>query len=327
MQLHLDDLYTVLTDQALIATDQICTLLSQNHDSQWYEEFFQTNVNALKPIVMCDHEIGIEARQKLIGGVVERMGLSEDIMERAGRIFAQLVGKEASPEFLVFFQNINTDHLWSHLREVTPHTQTSFFYKGLPELAGHEHAFAVLIRAEHELTLHSIKNHYTTNKQWQIAASNMSNDKVMERIVERIEYANIPNLDQIRKALGLLQNHPNFLSFVNHLLSVEYKDYEKHTKLGQKLFDLENQLPDHLRPTIKRVHAETLALLENFHPTVLRSISHLWADKVAQRCRNLLDNMQNAPDEVYSTVVISKSSIEERRSKDDPIVHVAGFKS
>lgn len=326
MELNFDDLYHVLTEQGLIAADRMCTLLSQNQDSQWYEEFFQANVNALKPIVMCDHEIGIEARQKLIGGVVERMGLGEDIMEQVGRVFAQFVGTEASPEFRVFFQDIDTDHLWAHIREVTPHTQASFFYKQLPELSSYEHAFYVLNRAAHELTLHSIRTQ-SSNQQWRLVGSNISNDKAMERVVERIEHASISSLQQTRQALDLLQHHHNFLSFVNHLLSVEYKNYESHTKLGHKLFDLDNQLPDHFQHTIKIVHAETLALLEKFHPIALRSTSRLWADKVAQRCRNLLDHMQHAPEEVYPTVVVSKSSIEERRSKDEQIVHVAGFKS
>lgn len=326
MELNFDDLYHILTEQGLIAADRMCTLLSQHQDSQWYEEFFQANVNALKPIVMCDHEIGIEARQKLIGGVVERMGLGEDIMEQVGRVFAQFVGTEASPEFRVFFQDIDTDHLWSHIREVTPHTQASFFYKLLPELADHAHAFQVLSRAAHELTLHSIRTR-SSNKQWRLVDSDTSKTKAMERVVERIEHASIPNLQQTRQALDLLQNHHNFLFFANHLLLIEHTNYDNHTKLERQLFNLENQLPDHFQHTIKIVHAETLALLEKFHPIALRSTSRLWADKVAQRCRNLLDHMQNAPDEIYTTVVVSKSSIEERRAKDEQIVHVAGFKS
>lgn len=326
MQLHFDDLYNVLTDQSLIATDRICSLLSQNQDSHWYDQFFQTNVNALKPIVMCDHEIGIEARQKLIFGVVERMGLGDDILQHVGEIFAQFVRK-ASLEFHNTFENIHENQLWAHIHNVNANTEPSFYYDLLSDLTGLKRAFEVLVQTEHKLTLHSIKTQ-NEKKQWPAVGSTASKDEAMKRIVERIEYANISCLDQTRKALDILKDHPNFLSFVNHLLSVQNTGYAKHTQQGFELFNFENQLPTHLKKTIQRVHAETLELLNEFQSKQVSLMSQMWADKVAQRCQTLLGHMQNAPDDICSTMVVNKSSIEERRSKEDGhTVHVAGLKS
>lgn len=326
MHLNLNDLYTVLTDQGLVATDRICSLLSQNRDSPWYDEFFQTSVNALKPIVMCDHEIGIEARQKLICGVVERVGLGEDILQQVGQTFAEF-SKKASLEFREVFQNIQDNQLLAHIYTVTPHTNLSFFCDYWPELSAYERAFKILIEAEHELTLHSIRTQ-NEKKKWPAVDATASKDYAMARIVERIEYATIPNLQKTRQALDILQDHPNFLSFVNHLLSTHHQDYDKHTRKGHKLFNLENQLPTHLRKRIDRVHAETLELVKEFQPLQFNLISQLWANKVAQRCRNLLEHMKNAPEDVYPIVVVNKSSIEERRAKDDnSAVHGTVLKS
>lgn len=321
MHLNLNDLYTVLTDQGLAATDRICSLLSQNRDSPWYEEFFQTNVNALKPIVMCDHEIGIEARQNLICGVVERVGLGEDILQQVGQAFAKFCQK-ASVEFYEVFQDIPDHQLLAHIYAVTPNTKLSFFCDSWPELAGYERAFKILIEAEHELTLHSIRTQ-SEKKKWPAVDSTASKEEAMARIVERIEYASIPHLQKTRKALDILQDHPNFLSFVNHLLSTQHQDYDKHTKQGHKLFNLENQLPTHRKKTIERVRTETVDLLNEFQPIQFNLMSQLWASKVAQRCRTLLEHMQKAPEDVYPTVVVNKSSIEERRAKDDNTVQVA----
>lgn len=326
MQLHLNDLYTVLTDQGLIATDRICSLLSQNRDSDWYEPFFQTNVNALKPIVMCDHDIGIEARQKLIYGVVERIGLSEDILQQVGQTFAKF-SKKASLEFHEVFEGVNENDLWRHIYEVEPYTKLSFFFDFWLKVSGQEDAFKVLIEAAHELTLHSIRTQ-SEKKKWPGVDPTASKDYAMARIVERIEYANIPNLTQTREALDVLQDHPNFLSFVNHLLSTQYQDYEKHTRQGHNIFNPENQLPLAQKTIIERVRTEAFELLNEFQPIALNLMSQLWADKVAQRCRNLLDHMQQAPEDVYSTVVVNKSSIEERRAKDDSsTMRVASLKS
>lgn len=323
MQLHLDELYSVLTDEGLMATDRICELLSQDRDSDWYAQNFQKTMDALKPIVMCDHEIGIESRQKLIRGVVERSGLDEDIFQHVGREFAQFIQPKASTEFLKVFNTIGVDELWQHINNVNSNTKRSFYYGQWSEEFTYQKALQALILTEHELTLHSIR-HQEQEKTWPQFKPNASKDDMMAKIVERITSANIPSLQQAQKALAALQNHPNFSLFVNHLLTTQYHNYADHTNRGLVLFDFDNQLTLHVKETIARVHKETLVLLEEFQPTQLSLMAQMWADKVQQRCTTLLSHMHQASNELYPTVVVGKDSIEERRAKEpNDGLHVA----
>lgn len=78
-----DQLYEVLSAQCLLATDQVMLLL-ENQDPQLYNASFQVLSEQLKPLVMADHEVGLEARKNIISGMVQRTpleGLSIDLNE------------------------------------------------------------------------------------------------------------------------------------------------------------------------------------------------------------------------------------------------------
>lgn len=68
----MDEVYVVLSDEALATADKICEYLSIPKESPLFDTVVIECGRAFKPFLEHDHEMGLNARQKLLRGMIER---------------------------------------------------------------------------------------------------------------------------------------------------------------------------------------------------------------------------------------------------------------
>lgn len=127
-----DQLYEVLSAQCLVAADQVMGLL-ESQDSELYNFSFKILSEQLKPLIMADHEVGLEARKNIISGMVQRTPL-QNLSIDLNQYFITFMNHTASKELVEVLTNAADgksllEHVKSFLYEKNYISDSCFYGK------------------------------------------------------------------------------------------------------------------------------------------------------------------------------------------------------
>lgn len=289
-----DQLYDALSAQCLGAADRVMGLL-ESQDSELYNFSFKILSEQLKPLIMADHEVGLEARKNIISGMVQRtplQNLSIDLHE----YFTQLMNTSASAELLEALTNAADgksllEHVKSFLYEKNHISDSCFYGKWMDGYPLFE-ALETVSRLDHEIIMYCIGNQKNTGKSF---GSNTTVDRRRDLLIQRLEGMNLASA-KTKRALTLLSSHPRFIAISDHLFALDYEKYQSRSESGphRKLFDQTGVLSQEDLDHVKHLRKDLIRVWNQYQTSIKQLRIEGWAHYVAQRSMGMFDNMKNA---------------------------------
>ncbi len=289
-----DQLYEVLSTQCLLATDQVMLLL-ENQDPQLYDASFHVLSKHLKPLVMADHEVGLEARKNIISGMVQRTsleGFSSDLNEH----FIQFMDHNASEDLRNALTNAaDGKSLWEHAHSfsgdqtyISPFCLYGNWMQSYPLFKSLED----VSRLDHEIIMYCIQNRKNVGQTF---ASGASIAQRRELLISRLDGMKLAT-PQIKQSITFLSSHEKFINISDHFFALDYEKYRTRSDIGEhrRLFDQNGVLSqtDLDRVEILGEELKNVWTKYQFSKKILQI--EQWAQYVAQRSMGMLDNMKNA---------------------------------
>lgn len=315
----MDDVYVVLSDEALVAADKMCGYLSLPMDSALYDSVVVECGRAFKLFLECDHEMGLTARQKLLRGMIERTPVGSARFERISQNFIEEIALKNPKLFEVLQSLEKTKEL--HIKDLT-HTlyrnspmDAQFLYgswvdpsKSFLHLKNLKTAMQSLMyifqcsfvdRLSDIYKVHKISEKTTAEQQKKAVFETLHNKKPEDA---QLFLDGIDNLQRTHPHLAnsLLQRF--------YFMAIEKDEYNT-------VFGAEQVLTSEQMHTLEDMTL-TLTGFWNQYP-VVQVFAQQWAKDVADRALHIMEGVGRTDDLVVDVAVegVDKEKIEERRAQ------------
>lgn len=295
-----DQLYEVLSAQCLVAADQVMGLL-ESQDSELYNFSFKILSEQLKPLIMADHEVGLEARKNIISGMVQRTPL-QNLSIDLNQYFITFMNHTASKELVEVLTNAADgksllEHVKSFLYEKNYISDSCFYGKWMDGYPLFE-ALETVSRLDHEIIMYCIGNQKNTGKSF---GSNTTVDRRINLLIQRLEGMELAS-DKTKRALTLLSSHPKFTEILDHLFALDYEKYQSRSVSGphRQLFDQAGVLSQEDLDRVKYLGKDLIRVWNQYQTNIQQLRIEGWAHYVSQRSIGMFDNMKNAS-EIYNS--------------------------
>ena len=298
-----DQLYDVLSAQCLVAADQVMGLL-ESQDQELYNLSFKILSEQLKPLIMADHEVGLEARKNIINGMVQRTPLQNSSIN-LNEYFIQFMNHTASQELLEVLTNAADDKSLLEHVNCCSHDQnyiSSFclygswmnnypLFKALEDVS----------RLDHEMVMYCIGGIGDKKNTGKTFSASTTVAQRKDLLIQRLNGMGLATPD-IKRSLTFLSSHPKFIAISDHLFALDYEKYKSRSQNGphRQLFDRSGVLSQEDLDRVKYLKEELMAVWSQYQMSIKTLQIESWAHYVAQRSIGMFDNMKNAS-EIHNT--------------------------
>lgn len=321
-----DQLYEALSVQCLAAADQIMSLMDIENNPSLYDYSFKVLSKHLKPVIMVDHQVGLEARKNIISGMVQRtplQNLSIDLNE----YFIQLLNTSASVELLNALTNAaDGKSLLEHIKNFSndmKHISPFCLYGRWMDSYPLFEALETVSRLDHDIIMYCIENQKNTGKSF---GSNTPVDRRINLLIQRLEGMELAS-DKTKRALTFLSSHPRFIAISDHLFALDYEKYQSRSVSGahRQLFDQVGVLSQKDIDHVKHLRKDLMRVWNQYQTNIKQLRIEGWSHYVSQRAMALLDDMKNAPEtptvDVESTPALVDFSKNIEKHRDAKPIH------
>lgn len=303
MQLQLEHLYQILTQECFSAADRFAPLICTTTQSQ-YDIVVHNMAQKFKSIVMWDGEIEKGVRQTVLHNMIERTHIDSSSHETVDRMFLDFLSKHASeslnktldnfPECVKFSSRVNESG-----RPIIE--QQWLFGPWMPEYALKD-ALAGLLQVSHYLSFGREERKLKGSELVSLIRTKLKPQ-------ECSQYLNF-----FETFLHVFRHHHLKDNYINNLThrSSEF-DHRSH------YFTFQSCLSQKTREQVALFQQEIQCLWDQFSPQRIDILSKHLAQTVWQRCNSMMTSMIDAPmivSDNHTCVTIDKSSIEQFRAKD-----------
>lgn len=333
MYLDYDQLYEVLSAQCLAAADHVMALL-QKDNAALYDCSFKCLTDHLKPLVMCDHNVGLEARQNIIAGMVQRTKIDAAAFN-AEIEFVNFANTHASSDLLNVLSHIAHDgSLWQHLnyhRTSANHITQKALYGSWMEGAKYIKPLRVAYELDHKIILHCISHEQGVKHPRKRFDDTVGADKRKDLLIQRLNSMGLAT-SEVKSALNVLVTHPKFMPISNHLFALDYIHYDMNRErvFGNStlssLFDLKEFIVEREQKHLDVMHNELNDVVAKFDTYTLEQRILAWSAQVAQRSWTMINDMHaasmNPPhvDEATEDASFAKTIEQRRDNQTDQVL-------
>lgn len=312
-----EQLYDVLSDQCLLAADQIMVLLDRQ-DPELYDYSFKVLSEKLKPVVMADHEVGLEGRKNIISGMVQRTGLVDRAANQSAQFLEFLHTKASSDLAATLISAADGEDVWEHINKfVYDRTKVDSHVLCGNWMQGYNIYKAVRMASElhHHIVMYSIGQEYSKTERKPFA-SHIRADQRKTLLLERLQETNLGTLDA-QKTVEVLFNHPNFMEISSYLFSADRFNFQSHAEQKSRILSTRDTISPEDTQCIEEWSTELNALWTDFHVLQTHMTIHNWASHIAQRSWTMLNDMKQGPVNLEQHVFVDATSfsksLEQRR--------------
>ena len=334
MYLDYDQLYEVLSAQCLAAADHVMALI-QKDDADLYDCSFKCLTEHLKPLVMSDHNIGLEARQNIIAGMVQRTKI-DAVAFNAETQFVDFANTHASSDLREILSHIVPDgSLWQHLNyhrtSANQITQQALYGSWMEEWE-YIKPLRVAYKLDHQIIMHCISHEREAKRPRKPFDDVVGADKRKDLLIQRLNDMGLAT-NEVKSALNVLVTHPKFMQISSHLFALDYLHWEMdrdrvtdNSKL-LSLFDLKGFIVERQQKHLDVMINELNDLVKKFDTYTHEQRVLAWCAQVAQRSWTMINDMHAASmDPPHVDVAIEDASfakaIEQRRENQTDHVSV-----
>lgn len=306
MQLHLDHLYQILTQEAFSAADRFSPMLATVNEDQ-YDVIVQNMARELKSVVMWDGEIEEKSRESVVSHVIARTQPTQamhDNVDRAFWGFALNNATEGLQEILTILMH-GSHRLSSRFSGGERHIfQREWLYgEWMPEYTLKQ-PLQNLSQVHRFLDLTDQECKLKGDARAQVVRKKLSADNTGD-------YARL-----FEVFMRAFQNHPHKNKFIDKL-------GEKHSimMLRHNQFNFDNCLSSETDQQLTLLLNEIDQLWLSFGTIRIDMLSRDLAQTVRLRCNTIMKTMMDAPiiePTTEASVTVDKTSIEQFRSKSVP---------
>lgn len=302
MQLHLDHLYQILTQEAFSAADRFSPLLAANEHQ--YDIIVKNMAHELKSVVMWDGEIEEGARQCVISHVVARTSPTDamhDNIDRAFWDFAQQNAGEGLQDILTILMQGSHKLSAPYSIEGGNVFQREWLYgPWMPEYTLQE-PLANLLHVHHFLALTAQESKLEGDARAEVIRKKLSEDTTGE-------YSRLFEI-----FMKSFEQNPHKNTFIDRLGG-------KHAMmiLYRNRFDFDDCLTSETVQQLHMLRNEMHQLWMSFGDVRIDMLSKDLAQTVRLRCNTIMNTMIDAPVTAPTSevsVTVDKTSIEQFRSK------------
>lgn len=304
MNLQMEDLFSVLTQECFFAADRFKDALGVQTNEE-YDVAFNRFSTSFQPIIMWDGLIPEQARQQIVRGVVERSNVADNMHLRVDERFVEYVKSNASvnmqPFLDIFLHAFKTGTCSKkELKYPDERFSQSLFYGSWMEEYPLEAALCTL-RSMHYKTNIPIKSEkYSLNERLNIILSQWQNTKEGEFFKNFVkEYSNHPKFSYIIERFG---DDPQTRIYMLGLCD---------------FVDFKSVIEPTTQAILKELVAEIFDHWHAFNTERVNILSSMLASEIQERCVGLLKNMEHDMGASLSVTVapLEKSNVEEFRNK------------
>lgn len=303
MQLQLDHLYQIITQEAFCAADRFAPVIMTANEQQ-YDIIVKNMAHELKSIVMWDGEIEEGARQSMVSHVVARTHLTDamhDDIDRAFWDFAQQNASESFQEILKIL--MQGSHKISALYSIDGGNvfEKEWLYGPWMSEYALQAPLANLSLVHRFLDLTDQEDELKGDARAEVIRKKLSDDTTGN-------YSRL--FDVFMKAF---ENNPHKNTFINrlgrrHLTMILHRDP----------FDFNDILGEQTIEQLHMLRNEIYQLWRFFGDVRVDMLSKDLAQTVRLRCNSIMKTMIDAPiiePTAQVSVAVDKTSIEQFRSK------------
>jgi len=317
----MDDVYVVLSDEALVAADKMCGYLSIPTDTALFDSVVVECGRAFKLFLERDHEMGLNARQKLLRGMIERTPVGSARFERISQNFIEEIALK-NPELFEVLQSLEkTKEL--HIKDLARtlyrnapmdaqflygswlDPSSSFLHLNGLKTAMHRLMYILECSFQEGLKdiykVHKTSSKPTAEQQKKAVFETLHNKtpKEAQLFIEGIEH--------------LKSTHPQLADTLLqrfYFMAMEQDDYNT-------VFDAAQVLTSEQVQTLEDMTRALNGFWEQY--PVAQVFAQQWAKDVADRAVHIMDGVGRTEDLVVDVVVegLDKEKIEERRAQTD----------
>lgn len=316
---NLDDIYVAVSEEALATADKICDYLSIPKDSPLFDTVVIECGRAFKPFLEHDHEMGLNARQKLLRGMIERTSVGAVRFEIISHDFIKQIASK-DPDLFEVLQSLektkrlSTKDLAHNLYDL--HCVDSQFLYGpwvdpngsLLHLNKLQAAMQTLMYILQCSFVEQLSDIYKVHK----TSAKATTDQQKKAVFETLHNKNPEEAQQFVAGIDNLQHtHPQL---AHHLLQRFYFMAIEKDEYGT-VFD-----PKHVLTSeqIQRLETMTLNLHKYWKQYPLAQVfAQQCAKEMADRALHIMEGVGRTDDLVVDVAVdgMDKDKIEERRAQ------------
>lgn len=314
----MDDVYVVLSDEALATADKICGDLSIPTNSPLFDTLVIECGRAFKPFLEHDHEMGLNARQKLLRGMIERTPVGsahfemisqdfiKDIEFKDPALFGVLQALEKNQELQTktlahkFYQRSQFDPLFLYGSWVDPNK--SLLHLNVLQTAM-ENLMYIFRCSLTERLSDIYKVHRTSAKLTAEEQKKAVFDTLHDKKPEEAQLF-------LWGMKHLQQTHPQLTETLLkrfYYMNIEKDEYNT-------VFDPAHVLTSDQIDALENMTANLNAYWKQY--PIAQMFAHKWANDVAARALHIMDGIGHTDELVVAVSVeaVGKDKIEERRT-------------